>query len=176
MDLLNTSVLGVLTWVGTVIGVLGLVATYLQARAAQIAASNAETASIAAAHAAENAVTALQSRLGLAEIAHSNSQVESIRSQILAGNFSTARATFSSLKRSVLEVCHILSNANPSDDTLRGEIEVTQRNLKVVDMQTENAISDVSKFKSKAASRALAGISDFLIKRSNELTFPSRKN
>ena len=147
----------VVTWIGTLVALVGLPATFMQARFARRAAN-----------AAENAVKALEDRLTLANLSFAYSQIEGIRNMVASNNASAAQVLLAPVKRTIIEVCQVLG----SRSEMVARVEIARKNLFIVDHQVRMAAASSGHYKATTLTKALSGLSDFLLEHETALKFP----
>jgi hypothetical protein len=140
----QNSTLAGLTWVGTILTLIGIIFTFFQAAGAKKSAKAAEDA-------ANSALNMLQGSINVANVAYAYSQLELLKDLVNTENYSASRIIFNPLRRSIVEICHLLKG-NPG---LQGQISVTYRNLSKIQTQLDKSASiDVNK---TVIIRALSG-------------------
>jgi hypothetical protein len=137
----------------------GLPVTFYQAWSARRAAA-----------AAEQAVRQLEGKLNLANLGYAYSQLDNIRTLIASGNLAAAQLLLGPVKRTIIEACHLLS----STAELTDRVAIARKSLRVVEHQLNLAVGMSERYNASTLSRAIMGLSDFLVEMETVLKFTGR--
>jgi hypothetical protein len=139
----SQEVTGVLQWIGTIIAVIGVPISIIKAAQAASAAGEARAA-----------VLAFSKRLGLANTAHSLSQVDTLRQFVSSTNYAAAMIVATGIKRSIF---HLVDNMSVE------HIEQGKRNIATIEKQLSYANRNAAQFKRARLDAAINGLSDVLL-------------
>jgi hypothetical protein len=154
--LLSEKTLGVVVWIGLILGLLGLYITYRQAEGAKTAA---ETAA--------KAVKELEGRLNISHLAYANAQLEAIRQLATQANYGTAMIILAPVKRTIVHACLLL----PNDEAATANAAVARRNLNRIEVQLTRGGNIPPGFNANVFNRSLQGLTEFLAEWEGRLTF-----
>lgn len=136
------------TIAGLFVSLVGLIATYGQARAAKRAA-------VAAREAAIEAISRLQNRSLMSNLASSIERIQIIRSHTLAGEIIAARSLFEICSKDIREIFFNLDF--PDEESISVDIDIT---LKQISLTLDN--DQITTSKKSSIMKALREISDMM--------------
>ena len=149
---------GAVTWVGTILTLLGLYFTWRQAGGARKAAE-----------AAADAVNTLEHRITLTNVTYANVQIDVVMAYMKSNDFQVADVVFASAKRTLIQICHLLSRTTGEKDT----IAFIKRNISTIETQIDLAVEQPSDYKPTILNKAANGLSESLTEIERKLTFPA---
>jgi hypothetical protein len=152
----SETTLGLVGWLGLLLGLIGLFLTFKEAR-------NAKTAAVAA----RVAVEQLEGKLNIAQLSYANAQLDVVRQLATKDEFDTALIVFAPIKRTVVHGAVLLGKR----DNAKNAADLARRNLARIETQLAAASENAASFKKHVLYGAIRGLTEFLAEWEGHLTF-----